>query len=300
MSRADGEHPASPGREGGTGICRYRAVPAAVCGAEWDAAGQVRDFLTPSTNGRSGSHRSNAHPPVPMPTGSACRKRAGSGARCCRIERPHLTPEECGEELELELSLRHYLTFSAICGRFDGGFPLRRVPWCVPAPGEKSMEIRIREANPADAGPMARVHVDTWRTEYAGILPAGHLALAWFCRTTIPPAGSTSRSELSVSEGSCDWRHRPRRGVLRLERHHQSGSRGLSVSSGGTAGPDQRRYRASNRSLASHPRSRPALSGRYLSWGSGAQMKKFSYGDGISGARNPYRNASPVSSHEVV
>lgn len=38
------------------------------------------------------------------------------------------------------------------------------------------MEIRIREANPADAGPMARVHVDTWRTAYAGILPAGHLA----------------------------------------------------------------------------------------------------------------------------
>ena len=37
------------------------------------------------------------------------------------------------------------------------------------------MEIRIREANPADAGPMARVHVDTWRTAYAGILPAGHL-----------------------------------------------------------------------------------------------------------------------------
>ena len=37
------------------------------------------------------------------------------------------------------------------------------------------MEVRIREANPADAGPMARVHVDAWRTAYAGIVPAGHL-----------------------------------------------------------------------------------------------------------------------------
>ena len=61
-----------------------------------------------------------------------------------------------------------------------------------------------------------------------------------------------------------------------------------------------RRYRASNRSLASHPRSRLALSGRYLSWGRRAQMKNSSYVDGISGARNPYRNASPVSSQEVV
>ena len=35
--------------------------------------------------------------------------------------------------------------------------------------------MRIREAVPADAGPMARVHIDTWRTAYAGIVPAGHL-----------------------------------------------------------------------------------------------------------------------------
>ena len=38
------------------------------------------------------------------------------------------------------------------------------------------MEIRIREADPIDAGAIARVHVDTWRTAYAGILPAEFLA----------------------------------------------------------------------------------------------------------------------------
>ena len=48
------------------------------------------------------------------------------------------------------------------------------------------MEIRIREANPADAGPMARVHVEPWRTAYAGILPAGHLALAWVLQDNHP------------------------------------------------------------------------------------------------------------------
>ena len=38
------------------------------------------------------------------------------------------------------------------------------------------MDIRIREAVPADAGPIARVHIDTWRTSYAGIVPDEHLA----------------------------------------------------------------------------------------------------------------------------
>lgn len=38
------------------------------------------------------------------------------------------------------------------------------------------MEIRIRQANPEDSGAIARVHVDTWRTTYAGILPAEFLA----------------------------------------------------------------------------------------------------------------------------
>ena len=37
------------------------------------------------------------------------------------------------------------------------------------------MEIRIREADPIDVGAIARVHVDTWRTAYAGIVPAEYL-----------------------------------------------------------------------------------------------------------------------------
>ena len=46
------------------------------------------------------------------------------------------------------------------------------MPWHL----EEGMEIRIREANPADAGPIARVHIDTWRTAYSGIVPAEYLA----------------------------------------------------------------------------------------------------------------------------
>ena len=38
------------------------------------------------------------------------------------------------------------------------------------------MDFRIRAAIPKDAGPMARVHVDSWRTSYAGIVPDDHLA----------------------------------------------------------------------------------------------------------------------------
>ena len=38
------------------------------------------------------------------------------------------------------------------------------------------MDIRIREAVSIDAGAIARVHVDTWRTTYAGILSAEFLA----------------------------------------------------------------------------------------------------------------------------
>lgn len=37
------------------------------------------------------------------------------------------------------------------------------------------MEIRIRTATPADAGPIARVQVDSWRTTYAGIVSAEYL-----------------------------------------------------------------------------------------------------------------------------
>ena len=36
--------------------------------------------------------------------------------------------------------------------------------------------MRVRAANPSDAHPIARVHVDTWRTTYTGIVPAEYLA----------------------------------------------------------------------------------------------------------------------------
>ena len=38
------------------------------------------------------------------------------------------------------------------------------------------MTIRIRHAVPADAAGIARVHVDSWRTTYAGIVPGDYLA----------------------------------------------------------------------------------------------------------------------------
>lgn len=38
------------------------------------------------------------------------------------------------------------------------------------------MPVRIRAANLDDAGAMARVHVDSWRTTYPGIVPAEYLA----------------------------------------------------------------------------------------------------------------------------
>ena len=37
------------------------------------------------------------------------------------------------------------------------------------------MDVRIREAVATDAGPITRVHIDTWRTSYAGIVPDEHL-----------------------------------------------------------------------------------------------------------------------------
>ena len=38
------------------------------------------------------------------------------------------------------------------------------------------MGIQIRAAVPEDAASMARVHVDSWRSTYAGIVPAEYLA----------------------------------------------------------------------------------------------------------------------------
>ena len=36
--------------------------------------------------------------------------------------------------------------------------------------------VTIRAANRADAGPIARVHVDSWRTTYEGVVPSEYLA----------------------------------------------------------------------------------------------------------------------------
>ena len=37
------------------------------------------------------------------------------------------------------------------------------------------MGLRIRRAETSNAGPIARVHVDTWRTTYSGIVPDEYL-----------------------------------------------------------------------------------------------------------------------------
>ena len=39
-----------------------------------------------------------------------------------------------------------------------------------------AQEVRIRQAVDSDASGIARVHVDSWRSTYAGIVPAEHLA----------------------------------------------------------------------------------------------------------------------------
>ena len=40
----------------------------------------------------------------------------------------------------------------------------------------EAQEIRIRQAIDSDARGIARVHIDSWRSTYAGIVPADHLA----------------------------------------------------------------------------------------------------------------------------
>ena len=71
------------------------------------------------------------------------------------------------------------------------------------------MDIRIRAASPADARPMARVHVDTYWTTYAGIMPAEYLAglsyrdtESWWERvlSTYYPATSTFVAETDSGE----------------------------------------------------------------------------------------------------
>ena len=41
---------------------------------------------------------------------------------------------------------------------------------------EARTPVRIREAQPEDAAGIARVHVDSWRTTYRGLIPDAHLA----------------------------------------------------------------------------------------------------------------------------
>ena len=38
------------------------------------------------------------------------------------------------------------------------------------------VNMTVRVATPADAGSIARVHIDSWRTTYAGVVPAEYLA----------------------------------------------------------------------------------------------------------------------------
>ena len=68
------------------------------------------------------------------------------------------------------------------------------------------MKVGIRAASPADARPMARVHVDTYWTAYTGIMPAKYLAdlsyrdtESWWERvlSTYYPATSTFLAETS-------------------------------------------------------------------------------------------------------
>ena len=63
---------------------------------------------------------------------------------------------------------------------------------------------RVRPAKPADAGPIAHVHRDSWRTTYAGILPLSVIAreagrrseAMWRRRLALqPPGGATYLAE---------------------------------------------------------------------------------------------------------
>lgn len=60
--------------------------------------------------------------------------------------------------------------------------------------GGTPAEIRIREATAMDAAAMARIHVETWRSAYAGVLPQAYLV------------------RLSVAERTAAWREAIGRG----------------------------------------------------------------------------------------
>jgi len=60
------------------------------------------------------------------------------------------------------------------------------------------MAIRIRRANTNDAQGIAKVHIDTWRTTYHGILPDEFLSSLSYDRTTY--LNPNSRDAVSVAE----------------------------------------------------------------------------------------------------
>ena len=69
------------------------------------------------------------------------------------------------------------------------------------------MGVRIRPAGPSDAGAMARVHVDTWRSTYGGIVPKKYLVgLSYRDResewTKILATGSPRTSNFVAETGS--------------------------------------------------------------------------------------------------
>ena len=75
--------------------------------------------------------------------------------------------------------------------------------------------MTIREATPADAQAIARVHVETWRTTYPGIMPQEHL------------------DALSVGQFAADWANRIAEGKTRILVAEDDAGRLVGFASGG-------------------------------------------------------------------
>jgi GNAT superfamily N-acetyltransferase len=73
-------------------------------------------------------------------------------------------------------------------------------------------EVVIREAVPADAPTIARVHVESWRTTYAGLMPAAVIASQTVARRE---ASWSQQIEAVLSE--------PVRGVILVADHPKAG-----------------------------------------------------------------------------
>ena len=57
------------------------------------------------------------------------------------------------------------------------------------------MDFRVRPAQPTDIPAIARVHVDTWRTAYQGIIPQEHLDALSYARREQAWAGILSKGD---------------------------------------------------------------------------------------------------------